>query len=125
MNLWRSLLAVVAGFFIVALLSVGADAVMRLVGVFPDGRMPDGLFIVPAIYRAVFTALGGYATARLAPARPMVHAAVLGAFGLLGGLGGLAAALENPELGPLWYAASIPASALPCIWLGARLGSRG
>ena len=87
--------------------------------------MPDALFGLPAIYRAAFTVGGGFLTARFAPSRPMIHAWVLAGLGLLGGLGGVAASLANPEMGPLWYAASIPVSAIPCIWLGAQLGLRG
>ena len=38
----------------------------------------------------------------------------------LGGLGGVAAwSAGGPEMGPLWYVLSIPASAAPCILLGA------
>lgn len=121
MSILRSIAAVVAGFFATAALSIGADALLHAVGIFPDGRMPDALFVVPAAYRALFTIAGGYVTARLAPSRPMVHAWVLAGFGLLGGMGGVFASLAQPELGPLWYALFIPFSAVPCIWLGAKL----
>jgi hypothetical protein len=122
----RSVGAVVAGFLATAALSVATDAVMHATGVYPPAgvRMSDAMFVVPAVYRALYTVLGGYLTARLAPKAPLVHAAVLMALGLLGGLAGLAVAVAHPELGPLWYAASIPASAIPCIGLGAWLASK-
>lgn len=121
MRILHSIAAVVAGFFATAALSIGADALFHAAGIFPEGRMPDALFVLPAAYRAFFTLIGGYLTARLAPSRPMVHAWVLAGFGLLGGIGGVFASLAQPELGPLWYALSIPLSAIPCIWLGAKL----
>ena len=125
MRLLRSIGAVLAGFLATALLSVGTDAILHATGVFPEGRMPDLFFVLPAVYRAVFTVAGGYLTARLAPRLPYLHAGILAALGLLGGLGGVMVALAQPELGPLWYALSIPLSALPCIWLGAHLAGTG
>lgn len=122
----RSVAAVVAGFVVTVGLSTGADAVMHATGVFPEfGRaMSDGLFVLAALYRAVFTVAGAYTTARLAPDRPMGHALVLAGIGLLAGLAGVVAyyTVGGPEMGPAWYALSIPAMAIPCVWAGARLG---
>lgn len=127
MSVARSIGAVAAGFFATAILSVGTDAIMHGAGVFPPvtERMSDAMFLVPAVYRALYTVAGGWITGRLAPSRPMLHGWVLAGFGLLGGLGGLSVALAHPELGPLWYSLSIPLSAIPCIGLGAKLGSSG
>lgn len=121
----RSVGAVVAGFVATAVLSVVADAGMHITGVFPEGRMADALFVLPAAYRAVFTVVGGWLTARLAPGRPLLHAGVLSVLGLAGGLGGVAVSLAHPELGPLWYAVTIPVSAVPCILGGAWVAGRG
>ena len=123
----RSLGAVVAGFATVAVLSMGADALVYGAGlVRPGHAMSDPLFALAAVYRAAFTVAGGFVTARLAPDRPMDHAWVLAGLGLLGGLGGVAAyyAANSPAFGPAWYVISIPASAIPCVWLGARWGMR-
>ncbi len=111
-----------------ALLSVGTDAVMHAAQLFPpvDVRMSDGLFVVAAIYRAAYTVVGGWITARLAPGRPMHHAWALAGLGTLGGVGGLVAWPQGGEaMGPLWYPVSILASAVPCILLGAWLAIRG
>jgi hypothetical protein len=120
----RSIAAVVAGFVAVGVLSTAADMVMREAGVFPAQGQPmaDGLFVVAATYRAGFTIIGGYITARLAPDRPMTHAWVLAAIGFVAGLAGVVVYWKGgPNLGPAWYAISIPVSAIPCIWIGARL----
>ena len=123
----RSVGAVVAGFATVAALSMGADALIYGAGLARPGQaMSDPMFALAALYRATFTVVGGFVTARLAPDRPMGHAWVLAGIGLLAGLGGVAAwyAARSPEFGPAWYAISIPVSAIPCVWLGARLGMR-
>jgi hypothetical protein len=43
--------------------------------------------------------------------------------GLVAGLAGVVAyyVIGGAELGPAWYAFSIPVEAIPCVWLGARL----
>ena len=123
----RSVGAVVAGFATVVVLSMGADAAVYGAGLVPPGHpMSDPLFALAAVYRAAFTVAGGFVTARLAPDRPMGHAWVLAGIGLLAGLGGVAAyySAPSPEFGPAWYAISIPLSAIPCVWLGARLRMR-
>lgn len=129
MSAWaRRVGAVLGGFFATALLSVGTDTVMHATGLFPpwDVRMSDGLFGVAATYRAAYTVVGGWVTARLAADRPMHHAWALAGLGTLGGVGGLVAWSQGGEaMGPLWYAVSILVSAVPCIVLGGWLASRG
>jgi hypothetical protein len=52
-------------------------------------------------YRAVFSLIGCYLTAKLAPQTPMKHALVLGGIGVvLSAIGAIVAA----DLGPSWYA---------------------
>ena len=117
--------AVAAGFLVTAVASTAADAVMHAVGIFPSAprTMSDPLFAVACAYRAAFTVAGGYATARLAPDRPMRHAWILAGISLVAGLAGVVAydVIGGAELGPAWYAMSIPVEAIPCVWLGARL----
>jgi peptidoglycan/LPS O-acetylase OafA/YrhL len=121
----RSVAAVAAGFLVTAVASTATDAVMHAAGIFPSSAraMSDPLFALAAAYRALFTVAGGYATARLAPDRPMRHAWILAGIGLVAGLAGVGAyfAIGGAELGPAWYAISIPLEAIPCVWLGARL----
>jgi peptidoglycan/LPS O-acetylase OafA/YrhL len=117
--------AVAAGFLVTAVASTAADAVMHAAGIFPSSAqaMSDPLFALASAYRALFTVAGGYATARLAPDRPMRHAWILAGIGLVAGLAGVVAyyLIGGGKLGPAWYAISIPIEAIPCVWLGARL----
>ena len=65
--------AVAAGFLVTAVASTAANAVMHAAGIFPSSPrvMSDPLFALASAYRTLFTVGGGYATARLAPDRPM------------------------------------------------------
>jgi peptidoglycan/LPS O-acetylase OafA/YrhL len=98
---------------------------MHATGFFPISprSMPDPLFALASAYRALFTVIGGYTTARLAPNRPMRHAWALAWIGLVAGLAGVVAyyTMGGADFGPAWYAISIPVEAIPCVLLGARL----
>jgi len=117
----RSVGAVVAGFICTALLSVGTDAFMHARGIFPPTgvAMSDGLFLLATAYRLVFTVLGGYMTAGLAPRSPMTHVLILGAIGVLAATAGAVATWNaGPEFGPHWYPVLLVVTALPCVWVG-------
>ncbi len=127
MNRGRSIVAVVAGFFVTALLSLGTDVVMHATGVFPPWLEPMAgeLFVLATAYRIAFTVLGGYVTAALAPQRPIGHVMVLGAIGTV--VAAIAAAATwnaGPALGPRWYPLMLVVTALPCVWLGGALRLR-
>jgi hypothetical protein len=119
--------AVAAGFIVTALASTATDAVMHAAGIFPSvpRLMSDQLFALATTYRALFTVAGGYVTARLAPDRAMRHAWILAGIGLVAGLAGVVVyyTIGGSELGPAWYAISIPVEAIPCVWLGGWLGA--
>lgn len=130
MSAWlRSLGAVVAGFATVVVLSTAADAALTAMGIFPSHGKPlsDPLFALAAAYRCLFTAVGGYLCARIAPNHPWRHAGVLAGIGLLAGVGGVVAYYQigGPEMGPAWYAISIPVTAIPCVLGGAWVAVRG
>ncbi len=120
----RSVVAVAAGFVVTALLSVGTDAVMHASGVFPPSgeSMSDGLYVWATSYRVVFTVIGGYLTAALAPRQPMTHALALGIVGLVVATVGAAATWgAGPAFGPRWYPVLLVVTALPCVWAGGML----
>ena len=118
----RSILAVVAGILVGALLSLGTDEILHMTRVYPPWgeRMSDPLFGLATAYRVVFSILGSWVIARLAPRRPMLHAMIAGAIGLVVSVAG-AAATWNRDLGPHWYNVAVAAMALPCAWIGAKI----
>ena len=121
----RSLLALFAGFVVVVVLSLGTDLALHAGGIFPPfgHGMSDALFLLATAYRTAYAILGSFVTARLAPDRPMAHALVGGAVGLvLATIGAVATWNKGPELGPHWYPLALVATALPCAWIGGRLG---
>ena len=81
----RSFGAVFAGLVAVFVLSLGTDALLHVIGIFPPlgQAMTDQLFVLATAYRTVYGVVGGYVTARLAPDRPMRHALIGGVVGLV------------------------------------------
>ncbi|MCL1635985.1 hypothetical protein M2650_15280 [Luteimonas sp. SX5] len=121
-QLGRSALAVIAGFLTVVVLSLGTDQWLHMLHVYPPWGQPmhaPELNLLALAYRLVYTVLGGYVTARLAPHSPMRHAWILGFVGLFFGIVGAMAAIPM-DLGPAWYPVAIVLTALPCTWLGGR-----
>lgn len=119
----RRISAVVAGFLVLAILSTATDAVLHATGIFPAVGKPmaSSLFLIATAYRIIFGVLGSYVAARLAPYRPMQHALILGAIGVVLSTAG---AIAMWDAGPAWYSLAIIAIALPCAWVGARLRLR-
>ena len=118
----RSILAVLAGIVVGAALSIGSDALLEALGVFPKvgKQMSDALFALATAYRIVYGILGSYVIARLAPDRPMQHALIGGVLGLVVSIIG-AVVTWNRDLGPHWYAIGLAVTALPCAWVGGKL----
>jgi hypothetical protein len=121
----RSVAAIAIGFCFIVLLSLGADALMRqaLPNLFdPSGRMTQAPVLgIVLVYVAAIAMTGCYLTARLAPARPLRHALILGGFGLLFSIPGTVAGWD---LAPAWYHIISPVMVLPYAWLGGWLGER-
>src|SRR3954465_26685 len=122
----RSIGAVLAGIVVGIILSLGTDVVLRVAGIFPPrGRPPmsDSLFLLATVYRTVYGIVGSYIIARLAPDRPMGHALVGGVLGLVASVVGAVATWNHvPSLGPHWYPLALVVTAIPCAWLGGKLG---
>jgi hypothetical protein len=121
-NIGKSILAVIAGFLTVVVLSVVTDTIMEAIGVFPPPNL-QGLFVtwmlvLAFIYRSIYTVLGGYVTAKLAPQNPMKHVKVLAVLGTIGGILGVIAGWELSEH---WYPIAIAVTAFPLVWWGGKL----
>lgn len=124
MNILKSIGAVFAGLIFIGVTHTAADMVLESVGVLPEDHffVGTGLILFVIGYRALFSVVGCYLTARLAPHRPMLHALILGGIGVVLSTGG---AIANAEmnLGPDWYAWVLVLIALPCAWLGGWLAT--
>jgi len=119
----RSVAALLAGFVVVLILSLGTDVVLHATGVFPKlgQAMSNPLFFLATAYRTVYAIIGSYITARVAPYKPMQHALVGGLIGLALSLVGALVTWNKPELGPHWYPLALVVTALPCAWIGGRI----
>jgi hypothetical protein len=122
-----SFVAVVVGFLTVAVLSLATDQVLHVLEVYPPWGEPmwsPWLNLLALTYRTVYTILGGYLTARLAPPAPMRHVAILGVIGLIAGTAGAVGAITMADLGPDWYPIALAVLGFPSVWIGGRFQQR-
>jgi hypothetical protein len=120
----RSTAAVFVGFISVAVLSLATDQVLHVLEVYPPWGQPmwdPGLNLLALSYRIVYTILGGYITASLAPHSPMRHVLVVAILGLITGSAGAIVAIRMADLGPTWYPIALALTGFPCVWLGGVL----
>jgi uncharacterized membrane protein len=121
-NTLKSIGAVLAGLIFIGVTHSAIDAILESIGVLPKGNLyvSTSLIVFVIFYRAVFSLIGCYLTAKLAPTSPMRHALILGGIGtVLSAVGAVVTADMN--LGPAWYAWSLVVIALPVSWLGGKL----
>lgn len=124
---WKSIGAVVAGVLFIIVVTTLVDIVLHIVGFFPpmDQPLDDAHALVATLYRIVISVAGAWLTARLAPARPMMHALILGGIGVVLGLVGVVLTWDK-GLGPRWYPVALTVLSIPQCWAGGRLyGMRG
>jgi peptidoglycan/LPS O-acetylase OafA/YrhL len=123
----RSFGAVLGGFVVILVLSTAVDVILHATGVFPPWGKPmsDPLFALATAYRIVISIFGCYIAARLAPDRPMRHALALGVFGVVvSTVATIVTWNRGPEFGPHWYPIALILVAMPCAWIGGKLGER-
>ncbi|HET8774171.1 MAG TPA: hypothetical protein VFP80_10285 [Thermoanaerobaculia bacterium] len=123
-RLGRSIAAMAIGFISVAVVSLATDQILHVLKVYPPWGQPmhdPALNALALTYRVIYTILGCWLTARLAPRRPMLHAMIVGAIGFVLSTAGAIVAITQYDLGPSWYPIALAASSLPCAWLGAKL----
>ena len=124
MRILRSTMAVFVGFISVAVLSLGTDQVLHVLEIYPPWGKPmhdPSLNVLALSYRIVYTILGGYITASLAPHVPMRHVIVVGIVGFVAGSAGAITAITVADLGPDWYPIALALTAFPCVWFGGVL----
>ncbi len=119
----RSVIAVIAGFFVTVTLSLGADALLRFVWptAFDGGGATTNaaVLVIALVYTIAFAALGAYVAARVAVQHRMRHAMILGAIAFAISI---VLAVAAWSLAPVWYHVSALLVVLPSAWTGGRLG---
>lgn len=126
-NILKSVAALLAGFVVVVVLSLGSDVVLHAIHFYPPWGASmvgfEGTLLLATFYRTLFGVLGSYITARLAPDRPMGHALVGGVIGLVLSIVGAAVTWnKGPAFGPHWYPLTLIVLAVPQAWLGGKIG---
>jgi hypothetical protein len=122
-NIFQSVGVILLAFVINALLALVTDFLLESIGVLPNPQ--KGLFETWAIllvlfYRGVYTIGAGFLVAKLAPNKPTLHAIILGTIGAAIAL--IAASSPSfAEKAPLWFAYTLAAITIPCIWLGVKI----
>ena len=84
----------------------------------------DSLLVVATGYRTIYSVVGSYITARLAPDRPMKHALAGGVIGLILGTVGAVVTWNGVGVGHHWYSIALAVLALPAAWVGGRTPDR-
>lgn len=121
----RSIGSVVAGFLFIAIGVNAANVPLRRM--MPEafdangGTHDTAALLVSFVTVAVFAVAGSYLTARLAPNRPMRHALILAACGLVFNV---VSAAMMWGYWPAWYTLISLALVMPYGWLGGRLRER-
>lgn len=119
-DILKSIGAVLAGFIFIGITHTSIDAMLESAGVLPKGNLfvEAWLILIVIGYRAVFSIVGCYISAWLAPNYPMRHSLALGVLGaILSSIG----AITMGQLGPAWYAWTLVVISIPIGWLGGRL----
>lgn len=126
MNILKGIGAILAGMIFIVVSHTGTDFVLEKLGIFTppeQGLHITWMVVTATLYRSVFTVVGGYIAAALAPNPPMRYVMILGIIGLA--LSSLGAIVTIPmKLGPAWYPIALVVLSLPCVWLGGRLRAR-
>jgi len=124
MNTLKSIGAVLGGFLIVVILSIATDTILEKLGIFPsptEGLFITWMLVLAFVYRTIYTVLGGYVTAALAPANPTKHVMILAIIGTVMGCVGI---VVGWNLSQHWYPIALAVAAFPSVWYGGKLKTK-
>jgi hypothetical protein len=118
----KSIFAIVAGVLFTIVVTTLVDIGLYATGIYPPMSEPmnDSNAVLATFYRIVIAIVAAWLTAKLAPSRPMKHALILGAVGVVLGSIGVVAAWGK-GLGPTWYPVALVILAIPQCWAGGKL----
>jgi hypothetical protein len=123
MSTLKGIGAILAGVIFIVISHTGTDFMLERLGIFTppsEGFHITWMVVTATIYRCLYTVVGGYITAALAPNPPMRYVMILGIVGLV--MSTLAAIATIPMgIAPAWYPIALAVTALPCVWLGGLL----
>ena len=117
----QSIGAVIAGLAVLTILSLMTDSILQKTGVMkpePFNENPVWLIVLIIAYRMIFSIIGFYLTARLAPNKPAKHAIILGTICFVLTIAG---AIVMWHLPPHWYPISLAVLTMPAAWLGGKM----
>jgi len=120
----QSIGAVLAGILVGVMLTIATDLVLHKAGVFPPIGQPASSpsLLLATLYRTVYSIVGSYLIARLAPNKPMKHALASGVIGVIvSTLGAVLTWNKGPAFGPHWYPVALIVLAMPTAWTGAKI----
>ncbi len=125
MLILKNIGALLAGFAVVVFLSMGTDTLLEKTGVLPPFS-EQGLYItwmlaLALFYRTVYTIVGGYVTALLAPEKPRRLVSILGILGTVAGIGGV---IAGWNLSAHWYPIALAVLAFPSVYAGGKIYER-
>lgn len=120
MTILKSIGAVIVGFVVVVGLSIITDVLVGYTGDLSEA-MSTGMLVFALAYRMIYTVLGGYVVAWLAPHNKMTRVWVFAAIGQLAGIAGV---VVGWNLSAHWYPIMIAATAIPTVVLGGYLRTK-
>ena len=117
----KSIGAILAGFALGAILSIGTDLLLNKLGIMSMENFKQNssvIIIMVIVYRFIFNTIGCYLTAKLAPNNPMKHVIIIGVIGTVLSILGSIAMWDKAVA---WYNIAIILISLPSAWLGGKL----
>ncbi|HWN08588.1 MAG TPA: hypothetical protein VNO50_04835 [Pyrinomonadaceae bacterium] len=126
MNILKGIGAILAGIAFIVVTHSVTDLLLEKLGIFTppeQGLHTTWMVVTATIYRTIYTIIGGYVTAALAPNPRMRYVIFLGIFGTAAGI--LGAIVTIPMgLGPAWYPIALAVLAFPSVWIGGKLKTK-
>jgi len=126
MNVLKGIGAILAGMVFIVVSHAGTDFVLESLGIFTqpsEGFHTTWMVVTATIYRSIYTVVGGYITAALAPIPKMPYVLILGIIGVVAGTVGAIVTIPM-NIAPIWYPIALVVLGLPCVLLGGKLRTR-